>query len=689
MATATDATGDAYTVRSNERDDPGHVLLRSARDKIAAHAARGLTLARQWPDAAAPTRILVVGDGRLLLDLLREFAPAVQIEPNQQNVRLEMQAAVLAEKWSDTMPDQPSLSDNGAEDGGSGNPHHYPDDASIEVLASKPDEFIFSPKRTAGRAAVQMLNNPGSLINDLKTYSGLDIEIVRTRSRAGVGAAAAGAETSALLVKMEAAKGEQFAQQSLSAASPFWVERNQPVRLFEGVPSPYFTAPEPLAPADGGAEAVSLRITGEGGAALPMALVKIFTSASLNPAVAVAGPDGVAAFRLPAALLRTVVALVVEPVAGHWSKAILKPRLDAAASYTIKLDSFSDFDAGFRQCGAPSWGVGALGLQGKAALTGAGCKVGVIDSGCSSDHSLLRHVTRGMDLNPEGDADSWRIDEIGHGTHVCGIVGASGAGAVPMRGMAPEAELHMYKIFPSGDTFTLASAIEAALTQGMDIINMSLTCAESLDVAEQLARARAAGIACFAAAGNEGRAVMFPARLEVVMAVSALGRIGTAPADSLSALTMLPGSAEKGGYFLPNFTCFGDAVDFAGPGVGVISTVPGDGLKALDGTSMASPHIAGLAALYLAHDPQLRNMGRSPARLETLHELLRQRSNAMAFRPDRVGNGLPSVGPLGALHEATFSAFLRERMQWGADASGTIVDFGRDFAAPAGAAMRH
>lgn len=532
-----------------------------------------------------------------------------------------------------------------------------PGGAFIELLVSAPAEFIFSPKASEGRAAVQMLNNPGNLINDLKAYSGLDIDIVRTRSRPRGAAAASGvAETSALLVRMDGDKGRLFASQSLLPDSPFWVEENLPVRLFDGVPSPYFTAPDVAVVSDGGQTvSVDFRVSGEGGTPLPMAVVKIFSSLSLKSVDASADGNGMARFRLPSALVDTVTALVVEPQSGYWSKVFRRPPLRSGTTHEVQLASFRSFDRSFDAHGAFGWGIQSLGIDSRTRSGGAGCKIGVIDSGCAADHAMLEHVKQGVDLNPDGRADTWKTDEMGHGTHVCGIVGARGN---RLRGVAPDADIHMYKIFPKGDTFTLGAAIETAVAQGVDIINLSLTCGYSLDVIEQLGFARSAGIACFAAAGNEGTNVMFPAIQESVMAVSALGRIGYMPPDSVSGMTILPGSTTQDGYFLPSFTCFGNSLDFAGPGVGIISTVPGNALKALDGTSMASPHIAGLAALYLAHDPQLTSMARGPARLEILYTLLRQRSSAMSYLADRVGNGMPGVGPLGAARETMLAGFF-------------------------------
>lgn len=85
-------------------------------------------------------------------------------------------------------------------------------------------------------------------------------------------------------------------------------------------------------------------------------------------------------------------------------------------------------------------------------------------------------------------------DLYGHGTHVCGVIGAKGTiDHFPQRGMAPGAEIHIYKVFPGNDTFTLGYAIEAAIGDGMDVINMSLCLPPSHDIAKKNVRRTGCG----------------------------------------------------------------------------------------------------------------------------------------------------------------------------------------------------
>jgi subtilisin family serine protease len=130
--------------------------------------------------------------------------------------------------------------------------------------------------------------------------------------------------------------------------------------------------------------------------------------------------------------------------------------------------------------------------------------------------------------------------------------------------------------------------------------------------------------------------------------VSAVGSIQAIPPDSAHFTQVVKEFASPDGLFSPAFTCFGTSVDFAAPGVGVISTVPKNGFKAMDGTSMAAPHVTGLAALLLAHDPMLINSRRDRSRVDLLVQRLRGTAKPLAFGAARAGAGLPVYAPAAA-----------------------------------------
>src|SRR5262249_19413030 len=127
----------------------------------------------------------------------------------------------------------------------------------------------------------------------------------------------------------------------------------------------------------------------------------------------------------------------------------------------------------------------------------------------------------------------------GHGTHVAGIIAARGNAPTGIRGLAPKVTLRSYRVFgknkPGASNFAIAKAIDRAAADGCDLINMSLGGGEP-DIATQeaIADARARGVVVIAAAGNDDRSpVSFPATDSLALAVSATGRKGTFPTDSI------------------------------------------------------------------------------------------------------------------------------------------------------------
>lgn len=523
------------------------------------------------------------------------------------------------------------------------------DGDGVIVLSSKPAEFVFAAKKSAGPLGAQMLAaGGGDLIRQLKTYSGLDVEVVRTLQNRSATTLAGPGGADALLVRIEENKGRALQTQSMGPSSPIWVEANEKLTHFHGIASAWTAEPQFRSLFEPGASTLlDLRVVGEGGQPLAGALVTAYGLGM--PVSARTGADGVAQIAAPQDAIGAIVAIVVDPASMHWSKVVRNPDLQPGRINMIRVSSFAEYDPQFSAKGAVSWGVLRLGAAQRSELTGAGVKIGVIDSGCDVTHPLLSHIKAGSDHNPNATADSWKQDEIGHGTHCAGVIGAASSDpAHPVRGMAPGAELYIYKVFPDGSFFTLADAMDAAIADGVDILSMSLGSDVASNVlAERFARAREAGVACIVAAGNSGDGVKFPANLSSAVAVAAMGFSSAFPPDSISAQTFAPTLSTSDGYFSPTFTCFGDSIDFAAPGVGIISTVPDRGLKAMDGTSMAAPHVSGLAALALAHDPALRAAPKNAARVDMLVARLREMAVNLPWGPARRGSGMPVLNPAG------------------------------------------
>jgi subtilisin family serine protease/uncharacterized protein YkwD len=219
--------------------------------------------------------------------------------------------------------------------------------------------------------------------------------------------------------------------------------------------------------------------------------------------------------------------------------------------------------------------------------TGRGALIAVIDSGADLDHpDLAGKVRSDIDwdyVNGDDVAD----DDNGHGSHVSGIAGAATDNATGVAGLGWEAMLLPLKVLDasgSGYSDDLAAAIRYAADHGADVINMSLGGAAPcpFDVQEAVDYAHARGVVLVAAAGNyQGRTEDFPANCAHVLGVSA-----TNSDDSFA-----------------SYSNYGNHVSVAAPGTSIYSTLPGGAYGTMGGTSMASPHVAGLAALLHARYP--------------------------------------------------------------------------------------
>jgi subtilisin family serine protease len=183
------------------------------------------------------------------------------------------------------------------------------------------------------------------------------------------------------------------------------------------------------------------------------------------------------------------------------------------------------------------------------------------------------------------------------------------------------------------------------------VINLSLGSDERSQLLEQkLQQAKQLGIACIVAAGNSGGPVQYPASSPNVLAVAAIGKQGTFPADTYHSMQIfsdgMASAAGGDGYFSARFSCFGPEIGVCGPGVAILSSVPPDNYLAMDGTSMAAPHITGLAALILAHHPDFQGLykTRTAARVDRLFTILKQCAQPpLTTNVQRIGAGLPDA----------------------------------------------
>ena len=205
-------------------------------------------------------------------------------------------------------------------------------------------------------------------------------------------------------------------------------------------------------------------------------------------------------------------------------------------------------------------------------------KVGVVDTGISKDHPDLKANIKGG-VNTIRPGKSWN-DDNGHGSHVAGTVAALN-NTIGVVGVGPAVDLYAIKVLNAGGSGYLSDVIEGiewGVTNNMKVLNMSLgTSSDIQSFHDAVTAAYNAGVVLVAAAGNSGGSVSFPAAYSEVIAVSA-----TDESDTLA-----------------SFSSRGAEVDLAAPGVSIYSTYKGTGYATLSGTSMATPHVAGAAALVL------------------------------------------------------------------------------------------
>ncbi len=215
--------------------------------------------------------------------------------------------------------------------------------------------------------------------------------------------------------------------------------------------------------------------------------------------------------------------------------------------------------------------------------------VAVVDTGADFDHpDLAGKLVPGWDF-VNNDADP--SDDNGHGTHVAGIIAAATDNGVGIAGVGFNTRVLVVKVLNergSGFYSTIAQGIVYAVDEGARVINLSLRGTLPSNVlADAVNYAVRRGVLVVAAAGNDGQsAPVYPAAYPDVLAVAATDW-----------------NDER--WSLSNF---GDYVDLAAPGVAILSTdwTGGVGPYAMrSGTSMAAPHVAGVAALMLAVNPAL------------------------------------------------------------------------------------
>ncbi len=245
-----------------------------------------------------------------------------------------------------------------------------------------------------------------------------------------------------------------------------------------------------------------------------------------------------------------------------------------------------------------TWGIRRLGVDQlwSKGLTGKGVLVGHLDTGVDGSHPALKGaVAHFAEFDYLGAITNRRTpyDSDEHGTHTAGTIAGRTVRGVAF-GVAPEAKLASAVVIEGGNAIArVLAGMDWIIEKGARILSMSLGFPGYVDDFESVMEAlRANGVLPVIAVGNEGPGTSrSPGNYDGVVGVGACNR-----ADEVADFSSSQVFRRKKDPTVP---------DLVAPGVDVLSCVPGRQYKEMSGSSMATPHVAGLAALLLQAKPNV------------------------------------------------------------------------------------
>ena len=277
-----------------------------------------------------------------------------------------------------------------------------------------------------------------------------------------------------------------------------------------------------------------------------------------------------------------------------------------------------------------TWGIKRLKADRlhKAGGTGAGVIVGHLDTGADGTHPALKKAFHAFaefdDFGFQVSPDPAPHDSAEHGTHTAGTIAGRTATGHAI-GMAPEALLASAMVIESGNaTARILAGMDWIIGQGARILSMSLGFrgfTEDFLALTQLLRTK--GVLPVFAVGNEGAGFSrSPGNYAEALSVGAMG-----PDETVAEFSCSQQFARPDNPLVP---------DVVAPGVGVVSAKPTGGYQKMDGTSMATPHIAGLAALLMGAEPSKT--------IDEIEQAIFDSCTPLAGEPqDRQNRGVPDA----------------------------------------------
>lgn len=313
-------------------------------------------------------------------------------------------------------------------------------------------------------------------------------------------------------------------------------------------------------------------------------------------------------------------------------------KVDSRTSRVIATYDFTELRKAMAEVRDPAGAEGETELEGPTLAELADPK-----TARGSKQEFARRVTRGLPLDWDLLQDRLKVPhdrrykppKKEHGTHVAGTIGGNWLQADPtsatdhdVRGICPDIELYDLRVFNDageGEEFAILSALQFVrhLNAQSDLqqvhgVNLSLSIKHDVanyacgrtPVCDEAERVVAAGIVVVAAAGNDGRARYQSERGEIQEGYRSISI--TDPGNAEEVITVgATHRDEPHTYGVSYFSSRGPTgdgrpkPDLVAPGEKINAPVPDAGLRALDGTSMAAPHVSGAAALLLARHPEL------------------------------------------------------------------------------------